>query len=220
MNRALCLVLALAASPLLISGCGGTVTSSSVVTSGPTTPVVAGQTVQLSSFLTGASSFTSVTYAIETNSSGAPTGVGGSVTVDGKYTAPSVLPLSGSHTQVIVVTSKADPSKVGTVTVTVGYAVSSISPSGSELSVNRSVTFAATVAGDPASTSVSDTRARINWTVTGAGSIDAATGKYTAPVTAPDGTLVTITATSTADPTVSASTTLKLRSAGGTVVII
>jgi hypothetical protein len=180
--------------------------------------VVAGQSVQLSGFLTGASSFKSVTFAIQTNPDGSPTGAGGAVTTDGKYTAPTVID-PAKRTQVVIVTSKADPSIVSTITVTVGYAISSISPSGVDLSVNRTLAFSAVVAGDPPPTSSSDTRARVTWSVSGLGTISAATGVYVAPVTATDGTKVTITATSTADPTVSSSVTITLRSAGGVVTI-
>ncbi len=206
------------ATAVFLAGCGGTTTSSSVATSGPSSPVIAGQTVQLSGFLTGASSFASVTFAIQTNPDGSPTGGGGTVTVDGKYTAPLVIN-PAKRSQVVVVTSKADPSKTGLITVPLGYAIASITPAGIDLSVNRTVTFSATVAGDPSATLPADTRARVTWSVSGLGLINPTSGLYTAPVSAADGTVVTIKATSTADPTVSSTVTLTLRSAGGIVVI-
>lgn len=128
------------------------------------------------------------------------------------YTAPSVLPVSPAVT--ITATTVADPTASGSATVTLTDDITvSVSPASASVPAGGIQVFSATVAGSGnAATGVAwavDGIAGGNATVgtivqraqsaTVAGGGDAAT--YTAPVTPPSPPDVTITASSTADPT-------------------
>jgi len=128
---------------------------------------------------------TGVTWRVLEGSAG-----GSFLDQDGLYQAP---PTPGTYT--IMATSLADGSKSGAATVTVTYEVLpivvAIVPGTKSLAPNATFTFAATVSGTA--------QTGVTWRVdSGPGTIDAATGLYTAP--SGPGTAV-IRATSTADPT-------------------
>lgn len=118
----------------------------------------------------------------------------------GLYTAPA---LAGTHT--ITATSVADPMKNATATVTVQGAIS-VSPSTVALNLGAQQQFAATVSGS--------SNQSVTWSVDSAGAGNAtngsisSTGLYTAPQLA--GTH-TITATSLADSTKSATATVTIQ---------
>jgi hypothetical protein len=127
------------------------------------------------------------------------------------YTAPAVVP-SSDLTVTITVTSVADSTKKGTITVTVPAITVTVAPG--TLTVNAGTTgqFTATVANDPAN-------AGVTWSVTCSvaqcGSVSPTTTPsgthttYTAPSSPPTTTLtVTITAKSVTDTTKSNSATI------------
>jgi hypothetical protein len=188
---------------LLCVGCGtGPSTPPQVVsvavTAGLST-VLLGNTVQMSANVSGTSN-SSVSWSV----SGSGTG---SVGPTGLYTAPADLPKSVTVT--VTATSQADPSKSGTATLTItsDLAVSlQATPSGaSSIAFNEALTLAATITsngkpdtsmawavnGVPNGNSIIGTISTLGTTVT-----------YTAPASPAQ---VTITATSAADSSKSAS---------------
>ena len=126
------------------------------------------------------------------------------------YVAPSAVPTG--NTVNITATSVADTSQKVTVTITISVATQQVAIAFSEappstINVSQQVMLAATVTDDP-------TNAGVDWTVTcGGGSAcgsfnpthtsSGATTTYTAPSSVPNGNVVNITATATADPMVS-----------------
>ena len=131
----------------------------------------------------------------------------GTISTSGLYTAPATVP---SPAQVsVIATSVADTTKSSTATVTVIPPVSvSISPATAQVRVNTQQQFTATVS-NTANTAVT-------WSVTGSGCTGAAcgtistSGLYTAPATVPSPALVSVTATSIADPTKSSAATVTI----------
>jgi uncharacterized protein YjdB len=129
----------------------------------------------------------------------------GSITSAGVYTAPAT-----AGTSIVTATSVADPTKVGTATVTVGtpatQSVTSVgvSPATTSVKTDGTISFSATVAGSASNRAVT-------WNAS-SGSITTA-GVYTAPATA--GTSI-VTATSVADPTKVGTATVKVTSAPAT----
>lgn len=124
------------------------------------------------------------------------------------YTAPATVqnPL---HTIQIVATSKADTKKTGTAQVVIDSGIRvSVIPSTATLATGESFTFNAGVTND-----VAPPNGGVTWSVTndatatstsascapGCGSVDAATGKFTAPATLPTKTTTTLVAASKAD---------------------
>ncbi len=127
------------------------------------------------------------------------------------YTAPAAVPSPATVT--LTATSVADGTKTGTATITVQTAVVSglsvaITPVRGGLTIGQSMNFTATVTNDVGAAGVS-------WSVTGGGSFPASTitsATYTAPATAGS---VTVTATSIADITKSASATIGVTDLAG-----
>jgi len=152
------------------------------VTISPTTATIyTNATEQFSASVTGTSN-TAVTW----------TTTGGTVSASGLYTAPS-----SAGTFTVTATSQADTTKSATATVTV-QAVQvgvTISPTSATIYVNGTEQFAAYVTGT--------TNTTVTWSATG-GTVSAV-GFYTAPSAA--GTY-TVTVTSQADTTKSASATV------------
>jgi hypothetical protein len=121
---------------------------------------------------------------------------GGTVDASGRYTAPST-----PGTYHVVATRVADPSERATATVRVTAAETvtvTVAPTEAQVGTGETVDFTATVTGTA--------NTQVSWSVTG-GSIDTA-GHYTAPATA--GTYQVV-ATSVADPSKSASATVRVR---------
>jgi beta-lactamase superfamily II metal-dependent hydrolase len=156
--------------------------SVSVSVTPATASVNSGATYQFTAAVTG-STDTSVTWSA----------TGGTVSGSGLYTAPAA---AGTYS--VTATSVADPSKSASSTVTVAAApvVSvSITPASASMNTNATYQFTASVTGS--------TNTSVTWSATG-GTVDAA-GLYTAPAIA--GTY-SVTATSVADPSKSASSTV------------
>ena len=120
---------------------------------------------------------------------------GGTISSKGLYTAPST-----AETDTVTATSTADPTKSASATVTVTanqQTVSvSIQPTSATVKVGQQQQFTATVTGTM--------NTAVTWSVTGAGTVSQA-GLYSAPATPETDT---VTATSQADSTKSASATV------------
>lgn len=137
-------------------------------------------------------------------------GSGGTVT----YSAPDVVPASGTCS--LTATSAADPDRSATATIAIepapfdGFEVT-VEPPSAALAVDQQLTFTATVTGG------SDTS--VTWSAS-CGSVsqtDADTGRYTAPPKPSDGAC-TLTATSVADPDASASASVRVTLGSGAVL--
>jgi len=138
---------------------------------------------------------TSVTWSLS------PSGVG-SVNASGLYTAPSSI--TAQKVVILTATSQADPSKQSSSTVTVYPLVTvSVTPATSALYASKVQQFTATV-GNTANSAVT-------WSLSpsGVGSVNAS-GLYTAPSSITAQKVVTLTATSQADPSKHSSSTVTL----------
>src|SRR5579859_1642016 len=131
----------------------------------------------------------------------------GTLTPDGLFTAPASVPTPPQVT--ITATSAADPSVSGSASVTIVPPVAvSVSPAAAQVTAGTKKQFTATVTG-AANTAVA-------WSIIGSGCSGAAcgtistTGLYTAPLAIPSPPQVSITATSVADPTKSATASVTI----------
>jgi RHS repeat-associated protein len=173
---------------IALSGISVAVTPSNVA-------LYAAQTEQFAANVTGASN-TAVTWTIS------PAGVG-SVDSTGLYTAPSSI--TSQQTVTVTATSQADSTKSASAAVTLEPpVVVSVSPATATLAGGQTQQFAATV--------MNSGNTAVTWTINpaGTGTVSAA-GLYTAPATIGAQQTVTITATSQADATMSASSTINLQ---------
>src|ERR1017187_8927080 len=118
----------------------------------------------------------------------------GSITAAGLYTAPASI--TSSQTVTVKATSVADPTKSVTAAVTLNPSVTvSLTPSSVSLLPSQNQTFTATVSGT--------SNTGVTWSFSpalGGLASGATTAVYVAPSTAPTTQSVTITATSMADP--------------------
>lgn len=135
----------------------------------------------------------------------------GTITATGLYTAPPTIPAQNSF--VIVARSTARPTSFGIIFVNLDSGVSlQVNPTTATIGPNETFQFTATVSGLPSNA--------VNWSVPAPisqfGSISAS-GLYQAPGTAPSGG-VTITATSTADPSKIATAAVAIGPGGPPVV--
>jgi hypothetical protein len=171
-----------------------------IVTISPTTAqVVAGAQQQFTATVTGTTNH-AVTWSV--SGSGCTGPACGTVTTVGLYTAPATVPNPPQVT--VTATSVADQTKSASAVVTILPPVAvTISPTTAQVLIGGQQQFTATVTGT--------TNHAVTWTVTGAGCNGAAcgtittSGLYTAPASVPNPPQVTVTATSVADPTKSAS---------------
>lgn len=156
-----------------------------------TMTLTASQDVQFSARLTTNPSDKSVTWSLN------PSGLG-TIDASGTYTAPSSI--SSQQTVVVTATSVADNTQAASATITLSPAASIT------LSPGWAVVYPAQTQPVTATTS---NVANITWslTPTGLGSISN-TGIYTAPSTVQSLQQVTVTATSTANPAITATSTL------------
>lgn len=132
----------------------------------------------------------------------------GSINSSGLYTAPATAP----SPDVITVTaaSLANPAITGSTTVTISSGTVSVgvSPSSASVGLGGQQQFKATVRGS--------TNTAVTWSLSGSGCAGTICGTittgglYTAPSTAPNPPFVTVTATSVADPTKSASASVQI----------
>ena len=177
-----------------------------------------GQTQQFQATVTGMSN-TAVAWSVNEISGGSSSV--GTVSATGIYTAPGVLPQSGSAT--ITATSQADQSVAVSVTVMLqDDIVVTVSPPSASLPPLAAQVFSASLAatGNPSMS--------VNWSVNGiaggnsaVGTIvgsGASTATYTAPSAAPASPAVTVTATSVADPAKSGSATVNIECAPSTTL--
>ncbi len=172
-----------------------------------TAQVLEGAQQQFTATVSGTSN-TSVTWNLAGTGC---TGVAcGTITGAGLYTAPNKLP--NPPTVAVIATSQADPSKLGTATVTVlPPVVVTISPTSARVFAGDTKRFTATVTGT--------TNTAVSWNVSGTGCSGLAcgtvdnSGLYTAPSTVPTPSTVTVTATSQANPTKSASAVVTILAA-------
>jgi hypothetical protein len=120
--------------------------------------------------------------------------------VNGVYTAPAVIPLQ--QTVTVAAASAADPTKVATAIITLLPTVSiTVTPSSATLSASQTAQFNASLSGT--------TNPNVTWSLSPAvGSVT--NGLYQAPATINSQQIVTVTATSLADATKSASATIAL----------
>ncbi len=158
-----------------------------------------GSSKQFTATVTGSSN-AAVTWSIAGTGCAADTC--GTISSSGLFTAPAVPPNPAFFS--ITATSVADPTKSASASVTVIAAVTiTISPTSVKLAPSTTRQFTAHVTGS-SNTSVS-------WSIAGAGCSGvncgtiSSSGFYTAPATVPNPSVVTVTATSQADTTKSAS---------------
>ena len=176
-----------------------------MVSISPTTvAVVAGKTQQFTGTVINTTN-TAVTWSVSGN--GCSGSVCGTVSSGGLYTAPGAVP---NPAQVrVTATSLADPSKSASATVTVLAPVAvTISPVAAEVVVGNTQQFAASVTGT--------SNTAVTWALRGTGCSGAtcgsisSSGLYTAPAAVPSPAVVTVTATSVADPSKSAASTVTI----------
>ena len=184
-----------------LTGAASTVlswTTPTGVTLNPLTAVLSpGQTAQFTSIVTGLSS-QQVTWTAT------PPGIG-TISSWGLYTAP--LSATAPQAVTITATSVADPTKSASASVTISPAIAvSVTPPLASLNPSQSLQFNAVVTGSSSQ--------QVTWSLTppGVGILSSA-GLYTAPVTIAALQTVTMTATSVADPTKSATAAVTLNPA-------
>ncbi len=179
----------------------------SVTVSPTAATLTVGSSQKFQAQITGTSN-TAATWSVDGVNGGNATV--GTISNTGNYIAPGT---AGSHT--ITATSVADPTKSASAKVTVQAEVSvTISPTTATVTVNSSQQFIANVTGT--------SNTAVTWSVDGVNSGNATvgtisnTGNYTAPGTAGSHT---VTATSVADPTKSASAAVTVQENTQNIVV-
>ncbi len=171
----------------------------------PAAQVAVGNKQQFKATVTGT---TNAAVSWSLSGSGCSSTTCGAVSPTGLYTAPSVVPKPPLVT--LTATSAEDPTKSATAQLTITPPVTvSISPVSAQVVVNGQQQFTATVTGS--------TNALVSWSVAGSGCGGGACGTitsaglYTAPSAVPNPPQVSVTATSVADPTKSATAGVTVR---------
>lgn len=217
---------------LVVAGCGGGTTTIGVTISGPhVSPmtILVGQSAQLGASVTGGSA-TTVFWQIclapataGTQPTNCTAGQGpatgctipsvsspltgyGTITANGLYTAPLVVPTPNNA--VIVATSCVRSTDYGTFTVIIDSGIRvTVTPATATMAINETLQFTATVTGT--------TNTGVSWTLSGSGTPPpplgsiTATGLYMAPSAAVS---LTVTAQSAADPTQNGTATVSVTS--------
>jgi dienelactone hydrolase len=218
-----CTILVLA-SAVIITGCGGSSSSTvvpptitvSVSASGSSVPATG--TVPITATVTGDSSGMGVTWTVSCSVSGqcgsvAAAGASSTTTFNATYTAPSKPPASNLAITVKA-TSVADTSKSASTPITVLAITVSVSTSAMSVQAGpaNTVQISATVNNDPSN-------AGVKFTISPASQVgnlmqqDALDATYNAPTTPPNSDLtVTLTATSVTDTTKSANVSITVPS--------
>jgi hypothetical protein len=171
-----------------------------------TSQVVTGSHQQFTATVTGTTNI-AVTWSVA--GSGCTGATCGTVSSSGLYTAPSAVP---SPAQVsVTATSTTDPTKSATASITIIPPVAvSVSPTTAQVNAGLKKQFTATVTGT--------TNTAVTWSVAGSGCTGAtcgtvsSSGLYTAPSAVPSSAQVSVTATSVADPTKSATASITILS--------
>ena len=165
-----------------LSACGGGSSKSTPPVIGvsvtPVTASVDGGATQQFTAAVSNSTNTAVTWTV--------TG-GGSIDINGLYTAPTTVPTAGTAT--VTATSQADTTKSGTASANLVADAVTVLPTNAQIPASATMQFSATV------TNVNQS---VTWSVTGGGSIDQ-NGNYTAPAAIPAQATIMVTATSAAD---------------------
>jgi hypothetical protein len=178
----------------------------SVSVTSPSSNIFLGASVALAPSVTGTTN-TAVTWSVNQVSGG--NAIVGTITANGIYTAPAILPQPSSAT--ITATSVADASANGSVTLTIadGFTLAVSGPA--SVNSGASATFQAAFA--PAAGS--NPNFGVTWSVSGpgctgatcglivpsnSGSTESPAATYTAPTIAPSPNSVIVTATPVADP--------------------
>ncbi|HEV2386906.1 MAG TPA: hypothetical protein VGS20_06570 [Candidatus Acidoferrales bacterium] len=170
-----------------------------------------GQQQSFSASVTGTSN-TAVSWSVDGVAGG--NSVFGTITAQGLYTAPNVLPSTSTVT--ITAISQAQPSATGTATVTLESDVQvTISPTTASLPAGGTQTFTAKVSGTGSPATA------VTWSLTGSacpsacGSLTASgnTATYTAPATVAGTISASVVATSVADPSKSATASVTVKGA-------
>ena len=168
--------------------------------------VVTGGKQQFVVTVTGTTN-TAVSWSV--SGSGCAGAACGTISTSGLFTAPSAVPSPALIT--VTATSAADTTKSAKASVTIVRPVAvTIAPASAQVLTGGSQQFTATVTGT--------TNTAVSWTVSGAGCSGVAcgtistSGLYTAPIAVPAPPQVTVTATSAADPTKTASATVVVQS--------
>ena len=167
----------------------------SVAVNPTSTALAATQSQQFSASVTGGSGNTAVTWSLS------PTV--GTLSNTGLYSAPATI--ATQQTVTVTATSVADPTKSASATITLRIPVSvAVNPTSTALAATQSQQFSASVTGGSGNTAVT-------WSLSPTVGTLSNTGLYSAPTTIATQQTVTVTATSVADPTKSASATITLR---------
>jgi len=201
-----CLLLAGGAVFTLDACIGGASSKSpvSVSVTPSTAQVYVGITAKFTASVTGSSN-TAVTWEVNGKSGGNSTL--GTISSTGLYIAPSAVPSSGTVTVTAVSQADTDANASASVTI-LSAAVVAVSPAGATVASGATQQFQGLLDGN-ASSAVSWSVAGSSGATTGIGSIDSS-GLYTAPLSPPATNTVVVTATSTADPSKSASANVSL----------
>jgi Fe-S cluster assembly iron-binding protein IscA len=206
-NPPIVTVVATSLADLTQSGSASVTIGSSVsigITISPSLTTIAQSGQQQFSAVVTGSSNTAVNWTV--SGAGCSGSACGTITSGGLYTAPAALPKPAQVT--VTATSVATPTKSASATVTIESATSvsiSVSPSTAQVSAGGHQGFSAKVTGT--------TNTSVKWSVTGTGCTGSACGSistsgvYSAPASVPAIPKATITATSVAAPTKSASAT-------------
>ena len=215
------LVFALLISSGFTIGCGSSVASSSAVPPPPTpTPSAVGVTVTpatASLLLGNTQAFTpTVTGASDTTVSWSVNGVAGgtsltgTISANGVYTAPQILPVSATIT--VTAQSVADATKQASATITILSDIAiSLTPGATGVELGATQRFHGSI------NSNGHPDVSIRWSISGpscpavCGALDAS-GNYTAPQILPAAAAVTITAQSVADPSKQAAAAVTITS--------
>lgn len=193
-------------------GCGSNNSSTSTITvqiAPSAASVILNQTQSFAAIVLGTTD-TAVMWSVSCAS-----GVTSCGSVDpntGLFTAPGAVP--STPTATITATSHASSASTATATVTIISGISvTINQTNVTIGTKETFTFSATVNNPGCNLTTTPNCLNVTWSVpttTGDGTIDANTGLYTAPPTAPSPSTITVTATSVADTTVTANTTVTI----------
>ena len=171
--------------------------------------VTTGATQQFTASVTGASN-TAVTWTV--SGAGCSGSSCGTISSGGLYTGPAAVP--NPATVIITATSVADQTKYASATVSLAplpppaVVAVTVTPGSASVTIGATQQFAASVTGT--------SNTAVTWTVSGAGCSStscgtiSSSGVYTGPAAVPASDSVTVTATSVADTSKSASATLSL----------
>jgi hypothetical protein len=164
------------------------------VTVSPTSvnPVYPSGTQQFTATVLNAFSNSNVTWSVSGS---------GTISTSGLYTAPATITTGSTAT--VTATSVQDTTKSASATVTLSPAITAtISPASVSLGGGGTQTFTCAVANT--------TNTTVTYTLTGAGTINATSGLYTAPASIPTAASATVTCVSSANTSATSPATISL----------